>query len=74
MALLEERERFAEIWMNGKPVLLPDLPADMPRHPSENAQGMWNRSYTRASTLQRKPQNAALPAGMAPQDYPDEFA
>ena len=67
---LEERERFTQVWMNGKPVQLPDLPAEIPRHPSESSQGMWNRVYTRAATMRRKPQDAALP----PQDYPDEFA
>ena len=67
---LEERERFTQVWMNGKPVELPDLPAEIPRHPSESSQGMWNRVYTRAATLQRKKQDAALP----PRDYPDEFA
>jgi imidazolonepropionase-like amidohydrolase len=70
---LEERARFTQVWMNGKPVELPDMPAEIPRHPSENAQGMWNRVYTRATTVQRKPQNAGLPAGVTPQDYPDEF-
>jgi imidazolonepropionase-like amidohydrolase len=70
IAQLEERERFSEIWMNGKKVALPDLPAEIPRHPCENAQGMWNRVYTRAATLRRKPEDAALRA----QDYPDEFA
>ena len=70
IAQLEERERFSEIWMNGKKVSVPDLPAEIPRHPCENAQGMWNRVYTRAATLRRKPENAALLA----QDYPDEFA
>ena len=67
---LEERARFTQVWMNGKPVQLPDLPAEIPRHPSESSQGMWNRVYTRAATLRRKPQDAALP----PHDYPDEFA
>jgi imidazolonepropionase-like amidohydrolase len=67
---LEERERFTQVWMNGKPVELPDMPAEIPRHPSESSQGMWNRVYTRAATLQRKPQDAAVP----PRDYPDEFA
>ena len=70
IAQLEERNRFTQVWMNGKPVDLPDLPAEIPRHPCENSQGMWNRVYTRAGTLSRTPQDAALP----PHDDPDEFA
>ena len=73
MAQLEERERFAEIWMNGQRVTLPDLPADIPRHPSENSQGMWNRTYTRASTLKRRAEDTGLPAGVLPEDLPEEF-
>jgi imidazolonepropionase-like amidohydrolase len=69
LAQLEERERFVEIWMNGKPVDLPDLPAELPRHPSEASQGMWNRVYTRASVMGRAAQNAAPPAG----DMPEAF-
>ena len=53
IAQLEERERFLEVWMNGKLVELPDLPAEMPRHPSEASQGMWSRLYTRSSPRHR---------------------
>jgi imidazolonepropionase-like amidohydrolase len=71
---LEERERFKAIWMNGKLVDLPDLPAEIPRHPSEASQGMWNRVYTRASTLQRTRANSALPVEAEGEDVPEEFA
>jgi len=74
IAQLEERERFQEVWMNGKPVDLPDFPAEIPRHPSEASQGMWNRVYTRASTLARAPQHAGLPPGMSDEDLPEDFA
>jgi imidazolonepropionase-like amidohydrolase len=64
IAQLEERERFVHVWMDGKPVVLPDMPAEMPRHPSEASQGMWNRLYTRASARRAvlDPPDAA-PAG-----------
>jgi imidazolonepropionase-like amidohydrolase len=68
MAELEERDRFLEVWMDGKPVPLPDFPAEIPRHPSESSQGMWNRVYTRAWTMSRRPQDAALPPGMDSDD------
>jgi len=70
---LEERERIREIWMNGSRIDLPPQPAEIPRHPSESSQGMWNRVYTRAATMQRKAENTALPHGMLPQDLPEEF-
>jgi len=74
IAQLEERERFVEIWMNGSRVDLPDFPAEIPRHPSEASQGMWNRVYTRASTSHRRPENAALPPGIPVQDVPEAIA
>jgi len=74
MAQLEERERFVEIWMNGALVALPDMPAEIPRHPSEASQGMWNRVYTRASTLRRVPEDTGLPQGVRAEDLPGEFA
>jgi imidazolonepropionase-like amidohydrolase len=60
IAQLEERQRFLEIWMNGKPVDLPDFPAEIPRHPSEASQGMWNRVYTRASPKHRTRESEEL--------------
>jgi imidazolonepropionase-like amidohydrolase len=74
IAQLEERERFVEVWMNGRKTDLPDLPAEIPRHPSEASQGMWNRVYTRAATLHRPPENTALPPGMSVQDLPEAIA
>jgi imidazolonepropionase-like amidohydrolase len=74
IAQLEERERFVEIWMNGSRVDLPDFPAEIPRHPSEASQGMWNRVYTRASTSHRRPENTALPPGIPVQDVPEAIA
>lgn len=70
---LEERERFLEIWMDGRKVILPEMPAEIPRHPSESSQGMWNRVYTRARTLQRTAEDTALPPGTLVQDLPEEF-
>ena len=35
---------------------------------------MWNRVYTRASTLARAPQYAGLPPGMSDEDLPEDFA
>jgi imidazolonepropionase-like amidohydrolase len=72
LAQLEERERFLEVWMSGKMVDLPDLPVEMPRHPSEAAQGMWNRLYTRASTRHRSAENTGRPDGRA-DELPQEF-
>jgi imidazolonepropionase-like amidohydrolase len=74
IAQLEERERFVGIWMNGSRVDLPDFPAEIPRHPSEASQGMWNRVYTRASTSHRRPENTALPPGIPVQDVPEAIA
>jgi imidazolonepropionase-like amidohydrolase len=71
---LEERERFVEIWMDGRKVELPDFPAEIPRHPSEASQGMWNRVYTRASTMHRPPEDTALPPGITVQDLPEAIA
>jgi hypothetical protein len=60
--------------MNGSRVDLPDFPAEIPRHPSEASQGMWNRVYTRASTSHRRPENTALPPGIPVQDVPEAIA
>jgi imidazolonepropionase-like amidohydrolase len=73
IAQLEERERFLEIWMSGKPVDLPDFPVEIPRHPSESSQGMWNRIYTRESTRPRTPQDAELPPGAPTGDLMEEL-
>jgi len=62
---LEARERFLEVWMNGKLVSLPDFPTEIPRHPSEASQGMWNRVYTRSSPLHRAPSVQNLPQELA---------
>jgi hypothetical protein len=35
---------------------------------------MWNRVYTRASTLQRTRANSALPVEAEGEDVPEEFA
>jgi imidazolonepropionase-like amidohydrolase len=74
MDQLEERERFLEVWMNGRKVDLPDFPAEIPRHPSEAAQGMWNRVYTRASTRYRAAEGARLPSSGPADDLPQELA
>ncbi len=71
---LEERHRFLEIWMNGKKVDLPDLPAELPRHPSEASQGMWNRVYTRASPKRRTFEEAGLVPYTGNPDLPQEVA
>jgi hypothetical protein len=47
---LEEKHRIIDVWKAGARVELPDMPVDMPRHPSETSQGYWNRLYTRKST------------------------
>ncbi len=74
MGQLEKRERLVGIWMNGRRVTLPDMPAELPRHPSESSQGMWNRVYTRAPTRHRTPESTALPPGTGVEDLPEEFA
>jgi imidazolonepropionase-like amidohydrolase len=50
IAQIEDKARIVEVWRGGARVDLPDMPTDMPRHPSEAAQGYWNRLYTRRST------------------------
>jgi imidazolonepropionase-like amidohydrolase len=65
MDQLEERHRFLEVWMSGKKVDLPEFPAEIPRHPSEASQGMWNRAYTRASTKHRSLGEAGFPQEFA---------
>jgi imidazolonepropionase-like amidohydrolase len=52
---LQDSARFIDIWMNGCKVVLPEMPAEIPRHPSEASQGMWNRVYTRESLKGRSP-------------------
>lgn len=47
---LEDRKRMTDVWLGGARVVLPDMPMEIPRHPCENAQGYWTRTYTRAST------------------------
>jgi len=63
IAQLQESVRFIDIWMNGAKVVLPDMPADIPCHPSESSQGMWNRVYTRESVKGRLPADTRLPRG-----------
>jgi imidazolonepropionase-like amidohydrolase len=58
---LQESARFVDIWMSGAKVILPDMPANIPRHPSEAAQGMWNRVYTRESVRERTPAATRMP-------------
>ncbi len=70
---LEERRRIQEVWMNGARIDLPAMPAEIPRHPCENSQGMWNRVYTRASTLERRAEDTTLPGGALAHDLPGEF-
>jgi len=53
IAELQESARFKEVWMDGRKVVLPEMPADIPRHPAEASQGMWNRVYTRDSVRGR---------------------
>jgi imidazolonepropionase-like amidohydrolase len=71
---LEERDRFLEIWINGKKVDLPDFPAEIPRHPTEASQGMWNRAYTRASPKRRNFDDAGLAPYAGPRGLPRELA
>ena len=47
---LEDKSRIIDVWKSGVRVTLPDMPTEMPRHPSEASQGYWNRLYTRRST------------------------
>lgn len=47
---IEDSNRIVGVWKGGALVTLPDMPTDMPRHPSEASQGYWNRLYTRQST------------------------
>lgn len=49
IAVLQDAEKIVEIWLGGKRVELPPMLAEIPRHPAELAQGMWNRVYTRRS-------------------------
>jgi imidazolonepropionase-like amidohydrolase len=50
IAVLPKADAIVDVWLGGKRVSLPDMPVEIPRHPAELAQGMWNRVYTRAST------------------------
>jgi imidazolonepropionase-like amidohydrolase len=50
IAVLQKADAIVDVWLGGKRVSLPDMPVEIPRHPAELAQGMWNRVYTRAST------------------------
>jgi imidazolonepropionase-like amidohydrolase len=61
IAELQESARFVDVWMNGRKVVLPDMPAEIPRHPSEASQGMWNRVYTRESIRGRTPADVRVP-------------
>jgi imidazolonepropionase-like amidohydrolase len=61
IAQLQESARFIDIWMNGAKVVLPEMPAEIPRHPSEASQGMWNRAYTRESVKGRTPADTRVP-------------
>jgi len=70
---LEERERILEVWMNGQKVTLPVMPVEIPRHPCENSQGMWNRTYTRASISKRTPEDTAVPPEALTHELPEEF-
>jgi imidazolonepropionase-like amidohydrolase len=54
IACLQVAENIVDVWMDGKPVGLPKLPAAIPRHPRELAQGMWSELYTRAAIAGRK--------------------
>jgi cytosine/adenosine deaminase-related metal-dependent hydrolase len=58
---LQDAARFVDIWMDGKRVVLPEMPAEMPRHPAEASQGMWNRVYTRQSIKNRPPADTRVP-------------
>jgi len=53
IACLQVKERIAEVWMDGRRVALPELPAAIPRHPRELAQGMWSELYTREAIAGR---------------------
>jgi len=50
IAVLQQADAIVDVWLGGKRVSLPEMPVEIPRHPAELAQGMWNRVYTRAST------------------------
>ncbi len=62
IAMLQEEKSIVGVWLGGKPVNLPEMPAEMPRHPSELSQGMWNRLYTRANTRGGQARIPAPPA------------
>jgi hypothetical protein len=53
IACLQVKETIAEVWMDGRRVPLPELPAAIPRHPRELAQGMWSELYTREAIAGR---------------------
>jgi imidazolonepropionase-like amidohydrolase len=61
IAQLQESARFVDVWMSGSKVVLPEMPAEIPRHPSEASQGMWNRVYTRESIRGRQPSDTHVP-------------
>lgn len=47
IACLQVAENIEQVWMDGRSITLPKLPAEIPRHPRELAQGMWSKIYTR---------------------------
>jgi imidazolonepropionase-like amidohydrolase len=57
IACLQVAANIAEVWMDGAQLALPAIPAAIPRHPRELAQGMWSTLYTRAAIAGRKPKS-----------------
>jgi imidazolonepropionase-like amidohydrolase len=57
IACLQVAANIAEVWMDGAQLALPAMPAAIPRHPRELAQGMWSTLYTRAAIAGRKPKS-----------------
>jgi len=71
ISCLQERENIAEVWMDGAKITLPAMPAAIPRHPRELAQGMWSELYTREAVRARQPKSLSRFDGPAiPLDDP----
>ncbi len=57
IGVLQDRRNIVQVWMDGAQVQMPDLPAEIPRHQRELAQGMWSRLYTREAVAGLKLQS-----------------
>ncbi len=65
IALLQDHDKLLGIWMDGAPANLPKLPAEIPRHTREMAQGMWSQLYTR-ETVRDYQRQSLKDTGSAP--------